>query len=62
MIYLHRSGKRQEILTCCLTDPVIDISIHEAEVMIIKIKWLICDVIKDFLGCARFPQIWAVLK
>ena len=33
-----------------MTDPVIDISIDEAEVMLIKIKWFIYDLIKDFLS------------
>ena len=48
VISLHRWWKRQEILTSCRSNPVFDRGIHQAWLLLGKIKLFICDVIPDY--------------
>ena len=39
--------KRQDITSCCRNYPVLDGGIHQTWLLLVNMKWFICDVIPD---------------
>ena len=52
----HHLIKRQEICCCSTSDLVFDGRIHQTRLLVAKIKWLICDVIQDFLSLQKISH------